>query len=198
MLRRVVLGSLLIVACSAAFTCLQAVNDAVQCDAMRDLYESTAGGNWLFNAGWSDAAAGVPSNLCNFYGVSCTSEGALTQVYVASWGFWGSPHRLFPPRRLLTANRLQGTLPESLGNLSGLVYLCVRLRWRTRGAALVAPHTTYISRARPGQLSERKLALRHAAFVVGRADEHAVAVRESARGAAHAADAPLTRLAAAR
>jgi hypothetical protein len=42
------------------------VNSAVECQALGDLYYSTSGTLWGSNAGWTDAAAGTPTDYCSF------------------------------------------------------------------------------------------------------------------------------------
>ena len=97
MLRRAVLS--LFAVAAAAFTCLPE-NDPVECAALGDLYAATAGESWVFNTGWSNAASGLGTNLCDFYGVSCTSQGVPTQMYAPP--FRASAHRraalTHPPR----------------------------------------------------------------------------------------------------
>ena len=74
---------------AAGFTC-GATDDATTCLALADLYASTSGSAWTYNAGWSAASAGafdlfthvfadrqrvagISISYCSFYGLLCTS-----------------------------------------------------------------------------------------------------------------------------
>ena len=64
------------------FTC-DSSNDATLCGALRDLYTGTArNSSWYSATGWADAAAGIPTNYCSFYGVNC-SGGVVNQLCAA-------------------------------------------------------------------------------------------------------------------
>jgi hypothetical protein len=68
------------------FTCADA--DPLVCASLGDLYDATSGPSWVFQTGWSNASAwtgsvaGPAPSYCDFYGVSCTSSGAVTQLCV--------------------------------------------------------------------------------------------------------------------
>ena len=67
-------------------------------DALEAIYNSTDGGNWTDNTDWLSA-----EDPCSWYGVTC-SGGHVTVLD-------------------LSFNRLQGTLPSQIGDLSGLEWL---------------------------------------------------------------------------
>jgi hypothetical protein len=83
--RRALLALLALLAAArvgAAFTCAQpsgnAAEQATACSALGQFYGSGAG--WQQAAGWRSAAAGVPTNMCSFYGVTCSSSYALVAL----------------------------------------------------------------------------------------------------------------------
>lgn len=79
------------------FTCQPADQISLaECMALVDLYQSTNGTKWHNNSGWLNAP-----NLCEWYGLICDEDGLLIGID-------------------LHDNRLQGTLPNSLGNLKNL------------------------------------------------------------------------------
>ncbi|OAD19685.1 Na-Ca exchanger/integrin-beta4 domain protein, partial [Candidatus Thiomargarita nelsonii] len=71
---------------------------STECEALVALYNSTDGANWRDNGGWN-----VTNTPCNWYGVSCSG---------------GHVSRLS-----LSLNRLRGSIPTELGNLTNLTYL---------------------------------------------------------------------------
>ena len=84
------------------------------CEALGDLYYATNGAGWLNKGGWESAAAGVATDYCSFYPadpdtLTCDEASALVSLYVVS-------------------NDLSGTIPASLGSLTQLEALCVRVR----------------------------------------------------------------------
>jgi Leucine-rich repeat (LRR) protein len=83
-------------AAAADFNC-NAVTQipAEECEALVALYDSTDGDNWTNNDGWLS----TPSP-CDWYGVHCAA-GTVTQL-------------------LLTGNGIDGEIPSTIGNLSGL------------------------------------------------------------------------------
>jgi len=107
--------------CSGQAQCGGVFNDPVVCNALGDLYYSTNGGGWAENAGWAVAATGIPTDYCggSMYtqgdyaapamSTRCNSAGILTGLNLAS-------------------NGLSGTIPASLGDLTSLSFLCVRLQ----------------------------------------------------------------------
>ena len=67
-----------------SFTCA-ATNNATVCSALGDLYYATNGALWNNKAGWSSAAAGIPTDYCTKFfktlGSSmCTPTGVLSQL----------------------------------------------------------------------------------------------------------------------
>ena len=77
------------------------------CEALGDLYYATGGPSWKQSTGWSAAAAGVASDYCFFYttfGTVCSGSDTFTSLWLEN-------------------NRLEGTLPSSLGDLKGLQLL---------------------------------------------------------------------------
>ena len=67
----------------------------IECEALLDFYNSTGGPNWRNNTGWNETNA-----PCDWHGISCES-GHVTQLRFKE-------------------NRLNGVIPDSLGNLSQL------------------------------------------------------------------------------
>ncbi len=70
-------------------------------NALIDLYTSTGGVNWTHNAGW----LGAPGTECSWERVTCNSEGTTVTRIQQYSGY------------------LVGPLPDSLADLTGLVYL---------------------------------------------------------------------------
>lgn len=95
---------LLLPAVAAAFQCVPA-NSPVQCAALGDLYAATRGEQWRAATGWAEAARGAPTSFCSFSGVECSPDG-------------GSVVKL-----RLALNKLVGSLPWSVGSLTGLEFL---------------------------------------------------------------------------
>ncbi len=69
--------------------------------ALIDLYNATNGGSWTHSTGWN----GAGGTECNWYGVTC--DGTGTTVQSLNLGY----------------NNLVGTVPTTLGNLTGLTLL---------------------------------------------------------------------------
>ena len=94
-----------------------------ECLALVDLYTSTNGANWENNYGWN--ATYVPCSWNDpFGGVSC-SDGHVTKLTLRDNKLSGSiPESLGNLSNLtdiiLNNNQLSGSIPESLGNLSNL------------------------------------------------------------------------------
>jgi hypothetical protein len=82
-------------------------SNATACPVLHDLYLSTNGSGWGDTSGWAAAVAGTPTSLCTFAGVTC---GETEGVPVALVQFH---------------NNMAGTLPSSLGSLTGLTVLQV-------------------------------------------------------------------------
>ncbi|MCG3193534.1 MAG: hypothetical protein DIJKHBIC_02787 [Thermoanaerobaculia bacterium] len=91
------LGASLLITLSGASAAHAAI-PASQRTALVDLYNNTAGGSWLTRTNWLNATG----TECTWYGVTCDIE----QTTVQSLS--------------LPGNRLNGTLPTTLGNLSNL------------------------------------------------------------------------------
>ncbi|MEM7536496.1 MAG: clostripain-related cysteine peptidase [Chloroflexota bacterium] len=72
-----------------------------ECEALRALYESTDGPNWLNNDGWLHV-----TNPCHWHGVTC-EDGRVTQLKLA-------------------ANHLLGSIPSEIGALTHLQVLSLR------------------------------------------------------------------------
>lgn len=72
--------------CSGQASC-GVVNDNVTCAVLRDLYYATSGGGWSpHTGGWTDAAAGIPTDFCaTFDGTNCSASGLLTELCVDGW-----------------------------------------------------------------------------------------------------------------
>ena len=102
-------------------------NDATVCSVLADLYSATNGASWTNKAGWSAAAAGTSTDYCTFYGATCSSS-ILASLCVRRVA---EHHRIALRRPAfalshLYENQLSGTIPSSLGSLTGLQNLCVR------------------------------------------------------------------------
>jgi Leucine rich repeat len=79
--------------------------DPIEKSALQDFYNSTNGNNWINHTGW-DFNTPVTSwnGTTGWYGVTLSDDGHVTRLY-------------------LSANNLNGTIPDSLGNLKSLFYL---------------------------------------------------------------------------
>ena len=71
--------------------------NATICNWLYDFYSSLGGPSWTNRTGWSSAAAGIPTNYANFYGLTWAT-GVLKSIK-------------------LTNNNLVGTIPDSTGSL---------------------------------------------------------------------------------
>jgi len=93
-------------------TLLQPYNTNAQCHiddwtALKALYQSTNGDNWIANDGWGEVLGSTPTNNCNIedlIGVTTHENGRVKYL-------------------LLLVNNLTGSLPQELGNLSELTWL---------------------------------------------------------------------------
>ena len=139
-------------AAGAAFTCLPANNPA-DCGALGDLYTAGGWAAWagvLPSDGWSSGAGGGAPDVCagSFTGVTCDASGRVASMCVpraapvpsAATRTRGVRRADEPPRATrallggadyisplssLIQKGLVGSLPASLGNLTGLTRLCV-------------------------------------------------------------------------
>ena len=121
-------GDAVFVCCSGLGCSGGVSNNPVACAALGDLYAATSG--WAIlgsNTGWSSAAAGVATDYCTFYGVTCIS-GTVNSMCV-----W-HPALLCSVALIRLASHgcsyihnvpLSGTIPASLGRLTALTLLCV-------------------------------------------------------------------------
>jgi len=101
----------------ALFTCAPDSNALDTCYALGALYYATAGAGWINAAGWASAAAGQPTDLCSFHGVTC-GAGATSS---AAWANYRSS----------SSSTSSETASESLGlALTVVVKLCA-MRPRT-------------------------------------------------------------------
>jgi hypothetical protein len=140
-------------AAEAAFTCLPANNPA-DCGALGDLYTAAGGAAWagvLPSDGWSLGAGGGMPDVCasgSFTGVTCDASGRVASMCVpraapvpsaalaraaacvarisrrGQHDLLGGADYISPLRSLIQKG-LVGSLPASLGNLTGLTRLCV-------------------------------------------------------------------------
>ena len=86
----------------AATDCTQVTEiPQIECNALIAFYNSTDGPNWRNKTGWN-----VTNTPCSWYGVFCVSG----HVYKIT----------------LSSNRLRGSIPAELGNLSDLQVLFLR------------------------------------------------------------------------
>ena len=124
--------------CSAALTCSN--SDTVTCGALSDLYTATSGASWSGKTGWSSAALSQATDYCQFAGVTCSGQvvsqlcvqSARTHVRVSPARSAEAAGTLnFFARRNFKFFQLSGSIPSTLGNLTGLTYLCVPPATRT-------------------------------------------------------------------
>ena len=105
------------------FTCAVG-NDAKQCAALRDLYSATRGSSWSSKSGWKSAASGTATNYCKFYGVTCIGNN-VTQLCAHFHVLFEVESWLIRCCRDLSYNKLSGSIPATMGNLTRLTDLCV-------------------------------------------------------------------------
>ncbi|MBN3584828.1 hypothetical protein JYB64_20720 [Algoriphagus aestuarii] len=77
-------------------------------DALMDFYQAMDGPNWSNNSGWSSANPNIPQSVSNFHGVTLDENGHVKFL-------------------ILYQNNLNGTIPESFGDLTYLEH--VQLVW---------------------------------------------------------------------
>ena len=102
--------AILIVSAWLAVTCgnLFAAIPAVERQALIALYNSTDGANWRNNTNW----LGEPGTECTWYGVSCDWENLhVIEIQLCEY----DDEAIF-----CYGNKLRGTIPSELGNLSNL------------------------------------------------------------------------------
>jgi hypothetical protein len=93
-----------------------------ECQALLELYNSTDGPNWLNRSGWNDND--MP---CSWFGIIC-NNGRVANLNLGENGLNGTlPNSLGNLSNLthlnLSPNNITGSIPESLGNLSNLTVL---------------------------------------------------------------------------
>lgn len=93
--------------CPKRFACVEG-NDPAVCAALGELYRSTAPDGWHNTSGWAAAAAGVPSDFCQFNGTVCDAKGELVGLALRGAG-------------------LAGTLPASLGSACAVFGIAVHV-----------------------------------------------------------------------
>jgi len=112
------------------------VLDLAEIQALRDLYESTAGANWTDNTGWPSTAAewdAITSidQVSGWYGI-VVSNGDIHEIQLKNNALIGtipvSIANLLALRKLYlgqhnTSNQLSGSIPVSIGQLKELQYL---------------------------------------------------------------------------
>lgn len=87
---------------AGSFACAR---PGLDCVALGHLYASTGGAGWAHNWGWWQAASGTPVEFCDLQNaLYCDGHG-----------------RIYALR--LTGNSLRGSVPASLGQLTGLLHL---------------------------------------------------------------------------
>jgi hypothetical protein len=114
-----------LVGCFISSTHQQRVYDEQQRDILVEFYNATNKIGWSYNQGWLST-----SNICQWYGVMCNSDGKVIQLDLKFNLLSGTiPSSLGQLNNLqdlvLPTNQLSGTIPSSLGQLSNLrnVYL---------------------------------------------------------------------------
>ena len=137
--------------CSGQASCGSANNNPVTCSALGDLYASTNGAGWLVRGNWSSAAAGTATDYCTLSNATC-SAGVLISLCVPALLarlFFASDRTEIALRRAsnLGANQLVGTLPSSLGSLTGLILLYVTRRRQVLHSPDTAHHSVRFVRA---------------------------------------------------
>jgi len=94
---------------------------ATEAQALRALYESTAGSNWTNKTGWLGAAG----TECSWAGVGCNDDRtSVVQIYLYSNNLVGTLpgdlRNLTNLRSLVLAGNALGTIPASLGSVASL------------------------------------------------------------------------------
>ena len=89
-------------------------------DALVAFYQATNGANWTNNGSWL-----VEADACSWFGVTCDSNGRVTQLSMWSNNVDGPlPETIGNLRSLevisLADNSLSGSIPETIGELDNL------------------------------------------------------------------------------
>jgi hypothetical protein len=122
--------------CNGEASCGSTQNDAGVCSSLGDMYYALNGPGWYPDYpkpnSWNCAAAGSPTNYCNFsfYGLECSPAGNLTTLTMSSQSMIGilpaTLGAITSLERLLLSNTLlRGPLPDSLGQLSLLTSITI-------------------------------------------------------------------------
>jgi hypothetical protein len=80
-------------------------DNAMDRQVLMDLYVATQGRNWLINQDWMTAVT-----VCQWPGIKCANNGRVVSVSLGNFG-------------------LNGTIPESIGNLTQLTNLDLSVNW---------------------------------------------------------------------
>ena len=99
--------------------------------ALKALYESTDGDDWINNTNWQEITGNAPTancNLENLYGVGLNEQGRVNNLYLDSNQLIGSIPLEFGnlsnlESLYLYTNQLMGSIPPEVGNLSNLIRL---------------------------------------------------------------------------
>jgi pimeloyl-ACP methyl ester carboxylesterase len=102
---------------------IQNCGKAMDIGALKILYNTTGGENWLNKAKWLES-----TDHCSWHGVSCDQVGRVAGLQLANNNLVGAiPAELGLLSSLgnlqLAQNQLSGSIPAQLGNLIGLTYL---------------------------------------------------------------------------
>lgn len=83
---------------------MSAIPSQTEYDALMDFYQAMGGPNWFNKTGWSTANPNVVQSVSNFHGVTLDANGHVKWL-------------------ILFQNNLNGTIPESFGNLTYLEHI---------------------------------------------------------------------------
>lgn len=83
---------------------MSAIPSQTEYDALMDFYQAMGGSNWFNKTGWSTANPNVVQSVSNFHGVTLDANGHVKWL-------------------ILYQNNLNGTIPESFGNLTYLEHI---------------------------------------------------------------------------
>jgi Leucine-rich repeat (LRR) protein len=103
--------------------------DPIEKSALQDFYNNTNGNNWTNHTGW-DFNTPVTSwnGTTGWYGVTLSDDGNVTRLYLSANNLNGTIPDSFGNLKslfhlLLDSNKLSGKIPASFGNFSSLVWL---------------------------------------------------------------------------